>query len=79
MHGQRTVLFIDEIHRFNKAQQDAILPLCRGRHGHPDRRDHREPIVRGQRARCSLARGSWCSNLWTDRDIVDIVTRALDG
>jgi putative ATPase len=27
MHGQRTVLFIDEIHRFNKAQQDAILPF----------------------------------------------------
>jgi putative ATPase len=26
MHGRRTVLFIDEIHRFNKAQQDAILP-----------------------------------------------------
>src|SRR4029078_10336516 len=26
MTGQRTVLFIDEIHRFNKAQQDAILP-----------------------------------------------------
>ena len=24
--GARTVLFIDEIHRFNKAQQDAILP-----------------------------------------------------
>ncbi len=27
MHGQRTLLFIDEIHRFNKAQQDAILPF----------------------------------------------------
>lgn len=26
MRGERTVLFIDEIHRFNKAQQDAILP-----------------------------------------------------
>ena len=26
MQQQRTVLFIDEIHRFNKAQQDAILP-----------------------------------------------------
>ena len=26
MNGTRTVLFIDEIHRFNKAQQDAILP-----------------------------------------------------
>ena len=24
--GQRTVLFIDEIHRFNKAQQDSLLP-----------------------------------------------------
>jgi putative ATPase len=25
-YGRRTVLFIDEIHRFNKAQQDAFLP-----------------------------------------------------
>jgi putative ATPase len=24
--GRRTVLFIDELHRFNKAQQDAVLP-----------------------------------------------------
>src|SRR6266436_1966889 len=24
--GHRTILFIDEIHRFNKAQQDALLP-----------------------------------------------------
>ena len=26
-HGQRTILFLDEIHRFNKAQQDALLPV----------------------------------------------------
>ncbi len=26
MHRQRTILFIDEIHRFNKTQQDAVLP-----------------------------------------------------
>jgi len=26
-NGKRTVLFIDEIHRFNKAQQDALLPF----------------------------------------------------
>ena len=26
VNGRRTVLFIDEIHRFNKAQQDALLP-----------------------------------------------------
>src|SRR3546814_977824 len=25
-HGRSTVLFVDEIHRFNKAQQDALLP-----------------------------------------------------
>ena len=26
MHQQSTILFVDEIHRFNKAQQDVILP-----------------------------------------------------
>ena len=25
-YGQRTILFIDEVHRWNKAQQDALLP-----------------------------------------------------
>ena len=27
MYGNRTILFIDEIHRFNKAQQDYLLPF----------------------------------------------------
>jgi putative ATPase len=27
MHQRKTILFIDEIHRFNKAQQDAVLPF----------------------------------------------------
>ena len=26
MHGEQTILLVDEIHRFNKAQQDVILP-----------------------------------------------------
>src|SRR5881398_3140982 len=26
MGGERTVLFVDEVHRFNKSQQDALLP-----------------------------------------------------
>ncbi len=26
LYGKRTILFIDEVHRFNKAQQDALLP-----------------------------------------------------
>ncbi|WP_442916746.1 replication-associated recombination protein A [Lutispora sp.] len=27
LNGQKTIVFIDEIHRFNKAQQDALLPF----------------------------------------------------
>ena len=27
MHGRRTILFVDEIHRFNKSQQDYLLPF----------------------------------------------------
>lgn len=27
MHGKKTILFVDEIHRFNKSQQDALLPF----------------------------------------------------
>jgi putative ATPase len=27
LHGERTIVFIDEIHRFNKSQQDALLPF----------------------------------------------------
>ena len=30
LRGQRTILFVDEIHRFNKAQQDAFLPHVEG-------------------------------------------------
>src|SRR5512133_980693 len=26
LYGKRTILFVDEVHRFNKAQQDALLP-----------------------------------------------------
>ena len=27
MYGRKTILFIDEIHRFNKGQQDYLLPF----------------------------------------------------
>ena len=27
LYGRKTILFVDEIHRFNKAQQDALLPF----------------------------------------------------
>ncbi|MGO9164421.1 MAG: replication-associated recombination protein A [Streptosporangiaceae bacterium] len=31
MNGTQTILFIDEVHRFNKAQQDALLPAVENR------------------------------------------------
>lgn len=31
LEGKETVLFIDEVHRFNKAQQDALLPAVENR------------------------------------------------
>ncbi len=32
MYGKHTILFVDEIHRFNKSQQDYLLPLWRTVH-----------------------------------------------
>ena len=44
--GRKTLVFVDEIHRFNKAQQDAFLPYVeKGRH-YPDRRHYRESVLR---------------------------------
>ena len=54
--GRRTLLFVDEIHRFNKAQQDAFLPFVERGDILLDRRDDREPLVRGQLGACSRAR-----------------------
>jgi hypothetical protein len=49
LYGRHTVLFLDEIHRFSKAQQDALLPGVENRTVILDRRDHREPELRGHR------------------------------
>ena len=37
------ILFLDEIHRFNKSQQDFFIALCRKRNHHFNRRHHRKP------------------------------------
>ena len=42
---RRTYVFIDEIHRFNKAQQDAFPAACREMACPPDWCHYREPIV----------------------------------
>ena len=48
--GQGTLLFVDEIHRFNRAQQDQFPAGDGRRHHRAGRRHHREPVVRTQRA-----------------------------
>ena len=44
--GRRTVVFVDEIHRFNKAQQDAFLPVCGTWRYYPDRRYNGKSLLR---------------------------------
>mgnify|MGYP002227436207 CR=1 FL=1 len=45
MYQKRTILFIDEIHRFNKGQQVLSAPVCGGRHDHSDRCDDRKSLL----------------------------------
>ena len=69
--GRPTILFVDEVHRFNKAQQDAFLPFVEQGAADVHRRDDREPVVRGEqraavarrrvRARAAVARTSSAS------------------
>ena len=77
--GRRTIVFIDEIHRFNKAQQDAFLPYVESRRHHPHRRHHREPVVRSQRgAALALARSSCCAPLTVPKKSSNCCARAAD-
>ena len=46
--GRHTIFFLDEIHRFNKAQQDALLPAVEEGLVTLVGRDDREPVLRGQ-------------------------------
>jgi putative ATPase len=75
-HGRSTVLFVDEIHRFNKAQQDALLPhvesglltLVGGR-----------PSIRGWRSipHCSRARRSIHLKPLSSDELNQLYERAL--
>ncbi len=54
--GQPTILFIDEIHRFNKAQQDVLLPDVRKRRCAAHRRNNAQSVFLRQFAsRLTLA------------------------
>ena len=79
--GRGTILFLDEVHRFNRAQQDALLPSVEEGLDRPHRRHHRKPVLRGQRpltvevdvvaARAALPRRAgarWWHGGWRPRE-----------
>jgi putative ATPase len=45
LEGRRTILFLDEIHRFTRSQQDVLLSRCRAGADYAHRRDDGEPAL----------------------------------
>lgn len=52
-HGRRTLLFVDVVHRFNKAQQDAFLPYVE------NQRKGSEPFSFSQKAQKTLSSSAY--------------------
>ena len=83
--GRETVLFVDEVHRFSKTQQDALLPGRREPLGHARRRDDGEPAlldhlaaaVAQPAAHAAAARGRTTCALLLERAVAD--ERGLAG
>ena len=77
LNGQRTVLFIDEIHRFNKAQQDALLPHVEDGTITLIGATTENPYFEVNSALLSRMR-VWRLEPLTDEDVATVVRRALD-
>ena len=77
LDGRRTVLFIDEIHRFNKAQQDALLPHVEDGTVTLIGATTENPYFEVNSALLSRLR-VWRLEPLTDEDVATIVRRALD-
>ena len=74
--GQATLLFVDEIHRFNRAQQDGFLPFVEEGDRHPGRRDHREPVVRAERRAAVALPGLSCCKRLDDAALETLLAKA---
>ena len=70
-------LFIDEIHRYNKAQQDALLSHVESGDVVADRRHHREPVLRGQRGAALALPGGGAEAAGRARSSWQVLRRAL--
>ena len=77
LHGTRTVLFLDEIHRFNKAQQDALLPAVESGLITLIGATTENPYFEVNAALLSRMR-VWRLEPLTDEDVATVVRRALD-
>ena len=77
LNGQRSVLFIDEIHRFNKAQQDALLPHVEDGTVTLIGATTENPYFEVNTPLLSRLR-VWRLEALTDDDVASIVRRALD-
>src|SRR3954447_13018965 len=77
LNGQRTVLFIDEIHRFNKAQQDALLPYVEDGTITLTGTTTENPYFEVNSALLSRMR-VWRLESLSDEDVRTVVRRALD-
>ena len=77
LHGSRTILFLDEIHRFNKAQQDALLPHVEDGTVTLIGATTENPYFEVNAALLSRMR-VWRLEALTDEDVAAVVRRALD-
>jgi putative ATPase len=76
LHGTRSVLFLDEIHRFNKAQQDALLPHVEDGTVTLIGATTENPYFEVNAALLSRMR-VWRLEPLTDEDVATVVRRAL--
>jgi putative ATPase len=76
MNGKRTVLFIDEIHRFNKSQQDALLPYVEDGTITLTGTTTENPYFEVNGALLSRMR-VWRLETLADEDVATVVRRAL--
>ncbi len=77
LHGTRTVLFLDEIHRFNKAQQDALLPQVEDGTITLVGATTENPYFEVNAALLSRMR-VWRLEPLSDEDVATVVRRAID-
>jgi len=76
LYQKRTILFVDEVHRWNKAQQDALLPYVENGVITLIGATTENPYFEVNRALVSRSRIFQLKSL-TDEDIGELLTRAL--